>query len=178
MAATIVTRGGRAFDLLRPRWQDVSILDVAYALSRLCRFCGHVRFYSVAQHSVLVSRLCAPGDALWGLLHDAAEAYVADVPGPLKQLPALAGYRRVEASVQAAVSRRFGLPSSQPESVRLADKRLALAEMRDLFDPPRSPEYLAGVEPAPERVVPVGPEGAQRLFLRRYAELALWRAHV
>ena len=176
MTAQIMTHSGRVVDLLDFHVSDVSVSDVAYALSHLCRYCGHVEFYSVAQHSVLVSLACAPEDALWGLLHDAAEAYVADVPGPLKRTPALAGYRAVEDRIQAVIARKFRLPTSQPESVDLADKRLALAEMRDLFPVPRDSDYLRGIEPATERVVPVGPARANRLFLERYVELVLMRS--
>ncbi len=171
MNSSIRTISGRLFDVAYPRWQDVSIRDISHALARLCRFCGHLRtHYSVAQHSVLVSRHCDPADALWGLLHDAAEAYVADIPGPLKQLPLLAGYRVVERRVQDAVARKFDLPPHQPQSVLLADRRVALAEMRDLFDPPGEDGEYEGL-PIEERVVPVGPEDAARLFVHRYVEI-------
>lgn len=69
----IATFTGGVFFPLAPRVEDVRISDIAHALSMLCRFAGHTRgFYSVAQHSVLVSRLCSQQDALWGLLHDAS----------------------------------------------------------------------------------------------------------
>ena len=66
-------------------------------------------FYSVAQHSVIVSERVPPEHALWGLLHDASEAYLCDVARPVKRLPELAGYRDAEAAIMRAVSDRFGL---------------------------------------------------------------------
>ena len=74
-----------------PNPDDIRIEDIAHALSNQCRFAGHAReFYSVAEHSVHVSQLCLPEHALWGLLHDASEAYLVDLPRPLKLLPEFA----------------------------------------------------------------------------------------
>src|SRR5579885_2784587 len=83
----IQTYCGVAFYPLDPRPEEILIEDIAHALSMLCRFTGHVkRFYSVAQHCVYVSHRCDPKDALWGLLHDAAEAYLNDISRPVKSL--------------------------------------------------------------------------------------------
>src|ERR1039457_118422 len=84
----IGTFSGLRFWPLDPNPEKILIDDIAHALAHQCRFGGHAsRFYSVAEHSVHVSRLCPPEDALWGLLHDASEAYLVDLPRPLKQLP-------------------------------------------------------------------------------------------
>src|SRR5579862_5085028 len=86
----IQTYTGRKFWPLDPRSWDVCLEDVAHALAVKCRYGGHCRgFYSVAQHSVLVSQLLAEWKAdiwtvRWGLLHDANEAYSADVVRPIK----------------------------------------------------------------------------------------------
>src|ERR1017187_10636100 len=78
---SITTFSGIHFWPLLPNPADIRIEDIAHALSNQCRFAGHAReFYSVAEHSVRVSQLCPPEDALWGLLHDASEAYLTDVP--------------------------------------------------------------------------------------------------
>jgi 5'-deoxynucleotidase YfbR-like HD superfamily hydrolase len=77
----------------------------------------------VAEHSVHVSELCLPEHALWGLLHDASEAYLIDLPRPLKQLSEFAAYREAERRLQRAVAARFGLPPDQPARVILIDAR-------------------------------------------------------
>src|SRR4051812_20612492 len=83
------TYTGRAFWPLDAQPEDVDPLDIAAALSMLCRYGGHVsRFYSVAEHCLLMSEAVAPEHALWALLHDATEAYMGDMVRPLKrQMP-------------------------------------------------------------------------------------------
>jgi 5'-deoxynucleotidase YfbR-like HD superfamily hydrolase len=108
-----------------PRASEVAIEDIAHSLSMQCRYAGHcLRFYSVAEHSVLLARYFRQRGApvvtqLWALLHDASEAYLVDVPRPVK--PYLDGYRQVEASVMAAICERFGLPHRMPAEVHEAD---------------------------------------------------------
>lgn len=81
----IQTFSGRQFFPLEPRVEDVCIEDIAHGLSNLCRYAGHCEcFYSVAQHCLLVSRVVPREHALRGLLHDASEAYLIDVPRPIK----------------------------------------------------------------------------------------------
>ncbi|MFG0247924.1 MAG: phosphohydrolase, partial [Phycisphaeraceae bacterium JB051] len=77
----IQTYTGKAFYPLREDPGIIDIRDIAHALSLQCRFNGHCSdFYSVAQHSVHVSEVVPQAFALWGLLHDAAEAYMSDLP--------------------------------------------------------------------------------------------------
>lgn len=113
---------GRKFWPLDPKPDEIHIEDIAHALANQCRYGGHCeRFYSVAEHSVLMARTFARRDvALWALLHDAAEAYVADVPRPLKKH--LAGYKDAEAKVMAAVCEKFGLAPEMPLEVKAADE--------------------------------------------------------
>lgn len=81
----IMTRTGKHFRPFHPKIEDIEIEDIAHALSHICRFNGHTsKFYSVAEHSILVSVLCPEGLKLRGLLHDGAEAYMGDMPRPLK----------------------------------------------------------------------------------------------
>lgn len=124
------TFSGRKFWPLDPRSDEVHIEDIAHALSMQCRYGGHcTRFYSVAEHSVLMARTFANRDlALWALLHDAAEAYVADVPRPLKRF--LPGYKEAENKVMAAICDRFGLPHEMPERVKYADECILADEIR------------------------------------------------
>lgn len=123
----IQTFSGRQFWPIDPRPEDIEIEDVAHALSMLCRYGGHCRrFYSVAEHSVLLSRHVAPTNALWALLHDASEAYLVDVPRPIK--PSLGGYLEAEAVISAAICERFGLDVEMPPEVKAADTAILMDE--------------------------------------------------
>lgn len=171
----------RQFWPLDPRVEDVDLRDIAHALSMVCRFTGHVNeFYSVAQHSVLVSRraediaFAAGRDSLlharWGLLHDASEAYLVDVARPVKRLPEMAAYRNAESVVQRVICERFGLPTAEPEFVKIADGEILYTEARDLFSGVH-PSWQWGFEPLPQRIRPMSPEMAERAFLARFDEL-------
>lgn len=169
----IQTFTGRRFWPLAPRPQDVAIHDIGHALANLCRFTGHVRqFYSVAQHSVLVSRACAPEDALWGLLHDASEAYLSDVARPVKHHVLMAPYREAETRLMDAVMIRFGLPLAMPASVAEADMRMLVTERRDLMGPTEDGhDWGLTHAPYPAMIEPWTPALAESRFLQRFDEL-------
>jgi uncharacterized protein len=112
---------------------DVRIEDIAHALSLLCRFGGHVReFYSVAQHSWIVSHLCPPEDALQGLLHDASEAYLGDMVAPLKHEEPLWYYRRAEAMAEKTLRERFDLTPCSIDVI-VADELALIFEAHTLL---------------------------------------------
>lgn len=133
----IQTYTGRVFTPYNPRLEDIILEDIAHALSLQCRFNGHCScFYSIAQHSVLVSKLCAPDHVAWGLLHDASEAYLGDMLAPIKHLSGGRlgeEYRTVEARVREAICKRFGLSIVAPEVVKCADRIILSTEKRDLL---------------------------------------------
>jgi hypothetical protein len=164
-AAVIRIRSGAQFDLLQPDVSTVTIEDIAHALSNICRFTGHVRsFYSVAQHSVLVSRWVPPEYALQGLLHDAAEAFIGDVATPLKRL--LPDYQDIEHRIEMSLFKRFGLPARLHPCIKDADRLLLHTEQRDLM----------GVEDGtvvtiPARIEPTGSLDAFEQFMSRYKEI-------
>jgi len=165
----IQTYTGKRFFPLAPEPADLDLRDVAHALSLQCRFNGHCKgFYSVAEHSVRVSRALPEQYALWGLLHDAAEAYLSDLPSPVKRQMPL--YQRAEATLLRVVASRFGLAWPMPEPVAQADLRLLATEARDLMAPPPEPWQLEA-EPFGEPIEPWAPAEAERAFLARYAEL-------
>lgn len=169
----IQTFTGKQFYPLEPRVEDIDIMDIAHSLSLQCRFAGHVEeFYSVGQHSVLVSLHCDPEDALWGLLHDAAEAYLVDLPRPLKHHPGFGVYREAEDRVMGVVCEKFGLAKEMPQSVHWADGVLLATEKRDLLGPEPAP-WLAMPDPLPYRIQAVMPDKAKRLFLSRFDELTV-----
>ena len=106
-------------NLVDPKPEMVHIEDIANALSNICRFTGHVKkFYSVALHSVRVSYLVPPEDALQALLHDATEAYMSDINSPLKHTDALAGYRLLEQRMWEVIAEKYGIPAELSYNVK------------------------------------------------------------
>jgi hypothetical protein len=128
--AWIQTASGGVFHILEPRQNEILITDIAHALGMMCRFTGHVRrFYSVAEHCVHASRIVPPQDALWALLHDSPEAYIADLNRPLKHFTAVGGvYKTVEETIMNAICTKFQLPFMQPQTVHEADTAMLYAE--------------------------------------------------
>lgn len=129
----IQTFTGRAFHFEDPRPEDIHIEDIAQALSQQCRFAGHTsRFYSVAEHSVLVSKQFAdPELRMLGLLHDATEAYILDLPKPLKNL--LPDYSAYEDNLWRVIARKFGLATEIPTQIHEIDTRMLVTERPQLF---------------------------------------------
>lgn len=175
MSAFIQTFLGGRFYPLEPRTQDIYLTDIAHALSQLCRFTGHSRdFYSIAEHSVRVSFACDPNDALWGLLHDASEAYLADISSPLKRTETFEKYRAVEAALMQRICQRYDLQPEMPESVKRADLTLLATEARDLMV--QAPENWCGLPaPLPGRIMAWAPKEAEQRFHDRFNEL-IWSA--
>lgn len=126
-----VTAMGQKFYPTEPRAEDISIHDIAHALSNICRFGGHVRrFYSVAQHSIFVSGLLPIRLKMAGLLHDATEAYLGDMVAPLKlQIPE---FKRVEQQMEKVIEKRFSLHGLHDPVIKSADL-LALKVERDML---------------------------------------------
>ncbi len=166
----IQTYTGRQFYPAEPRPSDIDIADIAHSLSLQCRFNGHCGvFYSVAEHCVRVSRAVDRRHAMWGLLHDAAEAYVGDLPRPVKHC--LPEFSRIEDRLLRTIVEHFGLSWPMPEQVRLYDDVLLATECRDLMRSPPAPWGLA-VHPLPQRIEPLPDSAsAEKQFLERFAEL-------
>ena len=163
-----LTFTGRRFYVTDPRPEDVCIEDIAHHLSLLCRFNGACRvFYSVAQHSLLVERIC-PG--LPSLLHDAAEAYVGDMVRPLKL--SMPQFRDAEARVWSAVCEKFGIEEALSPKVKAADNRALMTERRDLMCP-TDYEWGATEKPIPERIITYSAGRMAAAFLERFNELTL-----
>lgn len=167
----IITHTGKWFNVLDPEPQEVDIEDLAHALSNQPRFTGHTReFYSVAQHSVLVSNACPSEYALHGLLHDGSEAYLSDIARPVKKHPKLEGpYMDIESKLTEAIFTRFGIyPVDLPEEVVDADNLLLRTEARDLM-PLSFPVYPGAT--LTEEIIPWTPGRAKREFIVKFIEL-------
>lgn len=169
------THSGRHVHPLSPSPEEIDIGDVARSLSQICRFLGHTEdFYSVAQHSVLVSQFVPRPDALWGLLHDASEAYLCDLPAPIKRDPEMTIYRVAEHRLMHAICRKFGLPPNMPDAVAVADKVLLATEFRDVTtmnDPDWIAEECGCIPVADYTITPWPPLVAESRFLARFEEL-------
>lgn len=172
------TATGRKFWPLDPKPEEVFIEDIAHGLSLQCRYAGHcVRFYSVAEHCVLMARKLrweGVDVALWALLHDAAEAYTVDVPRPLKR--SLVGYKEAEAKVMAAIATRYGLAADMPAVVHDADNRIIGDELANLVPMPWHDRYTGqelGVE-----LRYWSPEKAEEEFMATFDALMDNRARV
>lgn len=173
--ATIDTRTGETITPLSPEPERVELADVAHALSNLSRFAGQGRyFYSVARHSVHVSREVEArgGDRSaqrWGLLHDASEAYLSDVPAPVKR--SLPGYTHAERRLQRAVRDAVDLELSA-DAERLVDRVDADVGSYELaVHFPTENREKPDLECVPEDVDPE--TDAKALFLERSRELDL-----
>lgn len=123
----IQTYTGKHIYPLDSRPEEIDIEDIAHSLSNLCRFNGQcLRFYSVAEHSVLVSRFASNSNKLVALMHDASEAYLADIPRPLKKN--LSGYVESEEVLMSAIGNKFGFDWPMPDEVKLLDNRILYDE--------------------------------------------------
>ena len=193
------TASGRIFYPHAPRAEDVFLGDIARSLSMQCRFNGHCEaFYSVAEHSRWVSLRVAPVEeldilaratsdvgkqayqdlvhtGLFGLMHDAAEAYCCDIPRPLKvDLP---GYKEIEERNWLAVCDAFALNPELPQCVHDADVAMLYAERVQVMHPALASleDWGMGlkspIDASKVRIFGYMPGRASSLFLKRFHEL-------
>jgi 5'-deoxynucleotidase YfbR-like HD superfamily hydrolase len=165
----IITRTGRCVSPIDPRPEDIHIGDIAHALANLCRFAGHTnRFYSVAEHSVRCSFIVDDRAAFHALLHDASEAYLVDIPTPIKTL--LPEYKAMEERMMAVIYSVFEVdPNLWGKQVKQADLRMSAAEARDLM--PVGNYGLNKVKADDQVIVPWNPLVAEEMFLNRFSQL-------
>lgn len=174
--------GGRTLDLLDPFAFDFTLDDIAGPLSRICRWGGRCSaFYSVAQHSVLVMDLVEashPALAMHALLHDAGEAFVADVPTPIKSRcrvhygAAEWSYEATETRVHMRILQCLGLREldrDERETIADADLIVLHTEARDLMG---NPEWSRKQPRMHRKVEPLTPEAAERAFRAAFERLA------
>jgi hypothetical protein len=161
----------KKFHFADPRPEEIDILDIANALSKQCRFAGHTNeFYSVAEHSVYVSYMTL--DPLQGLLHDASEAYLVDMPSPIKK--AMSQYGAVEDTIMNAIAKKFGFDWPKSEDTEDADRAMLIEEAKALLNNPdwvNDPKYHPlkrkfGIPP-----MCLAPNAARELFYKRFMQV-------
>lgn len=178
----IQTYQGRSFEYQTPENIDqIDIYDIAHALSNICRFGGHCkRFYSVADHSIRCADVAknmglSKEIQLWCLLHDAAEAYIGDIPTPLKKEVGIV-YNMWDISIITyedivldAIKKKFNL-GEMPKEVKEIDEILLWTEVRDLFDNKMKWREHT-LRPLEEIISPRHNAEAESLFIWRYRSL-------
>lgn len=170
-------QGGQMYPL-DPHVAEIDIQDIAHALSNLCRFNGHVKkFYSVAEHSCFVSDVLPRNLRLNGLLHDASEAYLCDMPRPIKRSQGFADqYLAAEETLMRSIAVKFGFDYPLYPIIHKADNALLGTEARQLMAP-LHPEWRDLYEPVEGLVLPCWePTRAREEFLRRYFEIQAERS--
>lgn len=156
---------------LDPRVEEINLYDIAHALSMICRFNGHcLEFYSVAQHSVYVSEIIDEKYAKWGLLHDASEAFIADIVRPAKRF--MPEYKEIEKNLSKVIYQRFGLDiENEPSCLKEADNTILALEARKLM---RNIEEWNIPHPKIQMDIEcLSPIDAKNQFLRRAKELGI-----
>lgn len=165
---------GAQFNYNRPEESDVTLDDLASALSNICRFSGHLPcFYSVAQHLVNTSRLVPAEYAFDALMHDTAEAFTNDLPTPLKW--ALPIFKELEIKIESAMAEKFGFNYPYHPCVKEADTNMLILEKLYVkMDDRPWPQYEdIVVDHLRDKVdlKPWQPVRAKREFLERFEEL-------
>lgn len=177
MHTTITTFSGRTWDYDDPRPENVDVVDLAHHLGNICRFTGATKVhYSVAQHSIMVAGLARDRAPLpevkqkyimYGLLHDASEAYLGDVPTPWKNTIGMEYYKDIETRTMKAIGEALGFDlSNMPDEVHEADKEAFYREQAYLMNPPYHPDNPFVDSNAPWSVLP--PTMASQAWLYLY----------
>ena len=182
----ILTATGRQFHFGLDDPNEFHIPDIARALSRICRYNGHLKdeyendIYSVAQHSVYVLRFLKLTNAIkdsyqWGLLHDAIEAYWTDVPSPLKSM--LPEYKAYESASEKVFINHYNIPYNEDirAAVKYADYQILLAEAHEMT---YAPELWDSLDDPHLSIYEIDPDfamwrpvKARDTYLKEYAEL-------
>ena len=164
----VETYNGGKLHLAEPRFDEITIEDIAHSLSLLCRFTGHCsKFYSVAQHSIYVSQILDDKDKLAGLLHDASETYTGDMNRPMKSL--FRAFKPIENIIQDAIYRRFGIHRYDHTLIKRADNIMLATEARDLMK--NSDDWGLTEEPLKGMLEPWDSSYAEIMFLSSWEEI-------
>lgn len=164
----IETATARTFDPRDPEGHTYHISDIACALAGQCRYSGTtIGHYSIAEHSLLIyEHLRAAGadnrTLRAALLHDAAEAYLGDVPAPVKAF--LPDYRAMEDRIMRAIAKQFDFDWPKPAAVAEADRRILKDERLHAVGVSRNSWACDDYEPLGVRITFMGREEAGQKF--------------
>jgi 5'-deoxynucleotidase YfbR-like HD superfamily hydrolase len=168
----------RKFWVLDPQPEEILITDIAHALSQICRFNGHTKyFYSVGQHSLNCAEFLRQEGydkkyQLYALLHDASEAYICDIPRPVK--PLIQGYHVVEEKLQNAIYNKFGLeiPSDfDSQIIKFADDTILMLEATTLMN--SVDNWIKTFKETPIKIECLDTSLTENLFIEAYNNLKL-----
>lgn len=163
----IRTNSGRYLNVFDPNPDDILIEDIAHALSFQPRFGGHLpQFYSVAQHSVLCAELCDESAAFDALMHDASEAYLCDIPRPIKKR--MPEYKAIEDKLQAVIAAKFGFKYPHSDEVHRVDNIMLQVEWDTYMLGNRAPAHHF-------RLKEWASDVAKAKFLQRFTYLTMKR---
>lgn len=140
----VATWSGKQYHFLKPSPDEITLSDISKALSQINRYGGHTNYpYSVGHHSILIAnKLAEDGYSsvirLYGLMHDFSEAYLTDIPTPIKhQLP---DYQIMEELCMETIYKHFGIPQPNNEVTQIIkyyDTAILESEVKELC--PRAP---------------------------------------
>lgn len=177
----IATYSGKEFDVYSPDLNDICIEDIAHALAYTGRYGGHTNyFYSVAQHCVLMTNHIQQQSwydkvghkwlAQWALLHDAAEAYVGDLPRPIKRAFPDNAFKNMENVVMSAIQEKFRLSGEEPALIKELDHNIVADEAMQLFQ--KMPSWVTWFTKVGIIIDEAwSPDKAEMRFLAKYREL-------
>ena len=173
MSNWIQTFCNQKFYTLDPYYKSILIEDIAHSLSLLCRFNGHTsRFYSVAAHSIYVAENLSDNLKLVGLLHDASEAYLSDIPSPIK--PYLNYYLKYEKKLEERIYEKFGvldLYLNNKAFIKISDIRMLATERRDLMKAGMQWDSLKNIEPYSFKIKTHSIRKTEKNFLKMFYKL-------
>lgn len=171
----IQTYSGVQFYPLDPRPGDIVLADIIHSLSNQCRYGGHaLAFYSVAEHSALLAtwiyeKTRDPHLAMAGLMHDAAEAYILDIPRPIKQM--LPDYIAIEKNLEKMIFDHFGISDKHLAEIKQWDTAILMDERRVLFK--KAIPWGTDCEPLGVQLRCLRPDDAAAFFAVIFAALRL-----
>lgn len=164
----IRTYSGCYVNVFNPEPETINIFDIAHALSNMPRFAGHLPvFYSVAQHCVLGLKYVNYTNHMAWLLHDATEAYLMDLPRPIKMR--MPEYKAIEARLMSLIYSRFNVVTPIDESIKVVDDIMLELEWNILMLEDLKPRHVLGHESlGPVVIDPWKPDLAKAMFLSEF----------